>query len=176
MSQMRTALCTSALLLSVFAFPATAAVSTHHATRSGQPHGLVSPPASVTRGACTIAREKVVSTAQGASTSSTTPVNLPNAVIDLSLATTGCVIVDLSAETFAPNGELMQVQVLLDGAQMAPGLTQLSGNDVQWATSHAHSFVATNVPSGTHVIQVQYNSLEGNPVYVNDFTLTARFH
>jgi hypothetical protein len=137
--------------------------------------------ATTVKGACIADKIAFASSSAQQSTDSQTAVNLTGAVVKPNV-TASCLAVDFTAVSFAAkNGELLYVQVLLDGTAMSPGEIQLSGNDdpvtfAAWARAHAFTFVATNVAAGQHTIQVQYGSRSGNIVFINDYTLVAHYH
>lgn len=128
-----------------------------------------------TRGACAAEKQAFVSSAADYSTTSNTLVNLVGPTLNPTI-TQGCLVVDFTAETDAPNNNVLLMKILLDGTPMASGQVQLSGADLSWATSHGFSFVATGLSSGPHRIQVQFSNLDGtNPVHIFIYTLVAHY-
>ncbi len=167
MSRISVCLCTSLLLAG--------SVLPMAAQSSGVPDGggqkTVGPP-SVSRN-CVYGTPKVSYVAtngdEGVSTTSTTFTDLTPLSVTFTLPgpTKTCLKVDVSAVSFAPNSELMQLRVLLDGSELLPGEVQFSGNDVLWAQSHSASFYQFGVTPGSHTVDVQWKSNGGNTIYAH---------
>lgn len=102
------------------------------------------------------------------STSSTGFVNVPNSSVSINQGGTGssCVIVNFTAETFAPGDALMQIRARLDSSvTAAPGVVQLSGDDDEngngdWSRSHAFIFIFPSVAPGWHNVRIQFRSVD----------------
>ena len=143
--------------------------------RNGMPATHDVHPATVTAGGCTVPKANYVGTDAAASTSSTTYVTVPSMTRTFKIAgtTKTCVLVTFSAMGWAPAGELVDIEAVLDGTKVAsPGEVQLTGDtdensDGKWARSHAMQSVFSNVSPGSHTVVVLYRSFFGGSVTLN---------
>lgn len=166
-----------ATALCIFSFSASV-----DADPSGQARGVHRDVAasSTVKGSCVSEKQAFASSATPQITASATMTNVAGAIIKPTI-TQGCLVVDFTADSFAPFGNILYVQVLLDGTAMTPGLVQLSGNDDPsnsgfWVRSHSFSFVATGLSSGQHTLQVQFGNQDNtHPVYIQLYTLVAHY-
>jgi hypothetical protein len=105
------------------------------AAAQGIPDGAQAGPATVTaKNKCSTARKAFkTNDLSFDSTTSAAFVAVPGTDIAFTTLKTGCVIVTFSGMTFAANApvanQLMMVQAYLDGAPLAPGEVQFSGDD-----------------------------------------------
>jgi len=115
----------------------------------------------------------------GIGTSSRAFVDIPNNSVNFQIpgVLPACAIVTFSAHSFATGpGEILAVQALLDGVPMAPGAVQFSGDDDEdgdgrFSRTHSVTFVATAVAAGVHTVQMQFESENGFPVFLNQPTV-----
>src|SRR4051812_43803881 len=91
-------------------------------------------------------------------------------------ARTGCILVRFDAVSLVQgSGGVEFVTALLDGTQMFPGEMAFDGDNEQVPQSRATSWVATNVSAGSHSVQIQYRSFNGQTVIMS-FHTTAIWH
>ena len=115
-----------------------------------------------------------------ASTNSTNFVDVPNANVPFTQGANGCVVVTFSAENWAPSNRLTLLRARLDSSTTAqPGSIQLSGDDDEnyngkWARAHSFTFVFSSVASGSHNVQIQYESWNGGRVYLYKHTTVVQ--
>jgi hypothetical protein len=115
-----------------------------------------------------------------ASTTSTNFVDVPNAKISFTQGSPGCVIVTFSAESWAPSSRLTLIRARLDSSTTAqPGSVQFSGDDDEnnngkWARAHGFTLVFPSVSSGSHNVQIQYESWTGGRVFLYKHTTTIQ--
>ena len=104
------------------------------------------------------------------STTSTSYVAVPGMTkrITQGGSTPGCVVVDVSGYSYAPNGALLNVSVKLDGVLGSPYEVQFSGDDGQWAQAHSAVFAFRGVPPGTHTVSMVYESFDGQAVFMHE--------
>src|SRR5437588_10897854 len=110
----------------------------------------------------------------GNSTSSSSYVNVPDGAVTFNEGRDGCIVVDFTGYSFAPNSGstvgLVFVQALLDGVAMFPGEIQFSANDNTYAQSHAASWTASAL-AGSHTVQMQFRSFtSGQSVFMHRHT------
>ncbi len=84
----------------------------------------------------------------------------------------GCVIVDVSGYSFAPNGALELVSVKLDGVLGNPHLVQFSGDDRVYAEAHSAIFAFRNVTPGYHKVAMVYHTAVEDVVYMHNPAMT----
>jgi hypothetical protein len=104
------------------------------------------------------------------STTSTSFADLPplSVKFNLSGSENSCLKVDLAADTYAANGELIFMRVLLDGTtELLPGEPQWSGDDGIYARAHAASFYAFGVRPGVHTVTAQWRGFLGDTVFAH---------
>jgi hypothetical protein len=161
----------AALLLSASLIP--------FAHASGSRDGVAKHPAyqpTVTSGDCKVKKVAFVTDdTTGASTTSTTYVNVPNAAVAFSEGgqITGCIVVNFSAWAFTSSTGLLHVRATLDGVEMAPGGDQqFAANDSTFAFAHAFSWAANAAP-GAHTVQIQFRSQDGQTVFIHKHTTTV---
>ncbi len=102
------------------------------------------------------------------STFSTSFVNVPKASVGFNQggSSSGCVIVTFTAEAFTDPDGLMQVRARLDDSvTAAPGVVQFSGDededaDGRWARSHAFTFIFPSVAPGSHLVRIQFRTVD----------------
>lgn len=115
-----------------------------------------------------------------ASTTSTNFVDVPNAKISFTQGSPGCAIVTFSAESWAPSNRLTLIRARLDSSTTAqPGSIQLSGDDDEnyngkWARAQGFTLVFPSVSSGSHTVQIQYESWNGGKVYIYKHTTVVQ--
>jgi hypothetical protein len=160
----------SALILSAWLIPL--------AQAAGVRDGVAKQPAkqpAVTSGDCKVKKVAFVTDdTTGATTNSTSYVNVPNAAVAFSQGgnTTQCIVVNFSAWAFAPNA-LLDVRAQLDGVDMAPGGDQqFAAKDDTFAFSHAFSWAANATP-GAHTVQIQFKSFDGAGVFIHKHTTSV---
>lgn len=143
----------------------------------------ISPQAVVTA-TCSARRVSVASNFGLVSTASTAFVAIPDMSVTFVIPgfINVCLTVDYSGMTFAPSGALsglMMVRSVLDGFVIGqPGEVQLDGDtdedaDGQWARSHNHQWVFTNVAPGVHTVTMQNRSFFGSTVFTHARTMTV---
>ena len=158
----------AALVLTTSLVPFAQASGSRDGVASRAPHQ-----AAATSGDCKVKKVAFVTDdATGASTTSTTYVNVPNAAVSFSQGgrTTGCIVVNFSAWAFAPGTALMMVRAQLDGVDMAPGGDQqFTATDGTFAVAHAFSWTA-NAAVGNHTVQIQFRSFDGQSVFIHKHT------
>jgi hypothetical protein len=123
-------------------------------------------------------KQQFANTGDQNSTSSTTFVDIPGAVVPINVSSKGgpkCVSVIFTAMAFASGGELELVRALLDGAAGNPADTQFEGDSGIWATSQAMTFVFPNVPAGAHTVRMQFRSNGGGSVFIHRGTVLVLF-
>jgi hypothetical protein len=86
----------------------------------------------------------------------------------------GCLLVDVSAYSYAKGTALEFVSVTLDGVQGKPFEVQFSGNDGEWAEAHAAQFAFSQVAPGYHHVSLVFNSFDGQAVFIDEPAMSVR--
>jgi hypothetical protein len=116
-----------------------------------------------------------VSTAVQTTTQHSNFIDLPGAVVDVTIGTIRCVIVEFSAQARAPAPNAVRVRVTVDNPAV------ITPNFVDFYTSankfdgRAATFVLRNVPTGARVFKIQYMSVNGSPVSLEKATMIVRY-
>lgn len=123
---------------------------------------------------------KVAQSSSSQSTTSTAFVDLVGSNVSFKVGGTvnTCVLVDFSAQAFAPNlGTLLMVRALRDGSLVSvDGEIQLEADSAQFSDAHAYNFLFTNVPPGRHSVKMQFRTFfAGDNVTINDFNMRVNF-
>ena len=94
-------------------------------------------------------------------------IGLSDGLINFISKKSGCVIVTLSGTSDADINTILRVRTVLDGATICgPGL----GNDADIFAedppfgAHSMTYVCKDVPAGSHSVQMQYKSFNGDHV------------
>jgi hypothetical protein len=136
----------------------------NHATRAA-------PAAPVTISNCRLPKaDFITNDVLSLSTTSTSYVPVPGMTKTITQggSTPGCVVVDVSGYSYAPNGALLNVSVKLDGVLGNPYEVQFGGDDGEWATTHSAVFAFRGVRPGTHSVSMVYESFEGRMVSMHE--------
>ena len=145
---------TTALLVSVQAIPA---------------------PAAVYSGACTLSKVKFKTSDSLRSTTSTSWVNVPDMSISFTVNTTTCLKIEFSAQVKTAANESLQVRALLDGVtDLYPAITTFAQNQTSWG-SHAFNFGFTTVVAGSHTLKIQWGSGGGGSVSMTSRSLFVHY-
>lgn len=141
----------------------------------------VGPAASITITNCKLPKtDFTTNDTTGLSTTSTTYVPVPGMTKSITQGTTtaGCVVVDVSAYSYAAGTNALEfVSVTLDGAPGNPGEVQFSGDDDEdgdgaWARTHAAVFAFTAVAPGAHTVSMVFRSFDGQSVALHRPAMT----
>jgi hypothetical protein len=161
---------------------AAAGIATAVAQGSAAGHGTahratrVAPAATVAISNCRLPKaDFITNDVYNLSTTSTSYVAVPGMTKKITQggSTSGCVVVNVSGYSYAPDGALEFVSVKLDGVQGSPYEVQFSGDDDEdgdgrWAQAHAAVFAFRGVAPGIHTISMVYNSFDGHEVFMNE--------
>ena len=157
-----------------------AAMAAHSSGREAGPNGMeaaaaAAPTRSAQTSSCKTSKADTIATSDEdlTGTSSASFVQIPE--MSATFKGKGCVIVVLTANTFAPSGRLMIATVRIDGNVGVPSQVQLAASSVTYAEQRATTFVFHSVPSGTHTVAAYYLSDVSGSVYASNPTMTI-FH
>jgi hypothetical protein len=114
------------------------------------------------------------STKVGNDRTSTTFGNIPEAVVSFTQGKAGCVVVRFSAVTFTAN-DGVKVRAVMDGhVQAVPPEVYYSTFNAGTA-ARSYDFVFANVAPGTHRINMQYRSNDGDQVTIHEHTTIVQY-
>jgi len=99
-------------------------------------------------------------------TTSSTFVDVPGASITFFANSNSCVIVEISAQVRAMFPRSLQLRVTLDGAAVIQPNFVILYTDENDFDERAATFVLRNVAGGTRELNVQFRSMNGDPVSV----------
>jgi hypothetical protein len=147
-----------------------------HNGMAGRPSAT---PAGVIVGSCKAPKIDFATNDSTNNTSSSVFATIPGMSVTFKIAGTKptCVMAEYSGQAFAPNGALLDIEAVLDGATVAaPGEVQLTGDsdenaNGEWSRSHAMQFAWPSVPPGAHTVTIAWRSFFATPVTINRGTL-----
>ena len=158
----RSIVCSAAFLAATALTPVTS-----WAAQDGMPAATRQPHVAAISASCSSTKVDYTASNNGGSfTTSESFVDIPEGSVTFAQRRTGCILVKFDGMGFAGGTALEFVAALLDGTEMFPGDIQFTGGDSTWASSHAASWVATNVAAGTHTVQMEFRSKDGQNVYI----------
>jgi hypothetical protein len=129
-------------------------------------------------GTCAVGKQSFATHGDGNSTTSTTFVDIPGAVVSFTAsAKAKCVSVLFTSMAAAQGNEILMVRALLDNAVVGlPEETQFTGtDDFNAARSYAMNFVFPSVAAGAHIVKMQFRSFSGGNVFVHRGTTIVNF-
>ncbi len=131
-------------------------------------------------GQCTPGRLKYKTLDDSVSTNSTSSVNVPGSgiVFVQGGVNPSCVVVRFSAQAFASitAGRLMYVRAVIGSTVAEPGEVQFTATNDTFSRSHSFEWVFPNVAPGKRTVRIQFRSLNGEFVYMQDRTTIIHYH
>ena len=127
------------------------------------------------QGTCTVNRATYHVGANCASTSSTTFVNIPQALVDVTVGGTAptCVIAVFSTQTQTTADENMLVRARIAGIGIADPADTGLGAGIGSVEARSAQFVFEDVPPGDYTVRMQYRSVPGTTVTICEPTLVV---
>jgi Cu/Ag efflux protein CusF len=107
-------------------------------------------------------------------TTSMTYIPVPSMTVTFTTKAAQPLLIHYCASSFAfgPDSTMWAV-ARVDGLDAAPGETQLEGHSTQFAEVRCFTWIANNVPQGTHTVEMFYKSQFGTTVFQHERTLTV---
>lgn len=107
-------------------------------------------------------------------TTSMTYIQVPSMTLTFTTKAAQPLLINYCADSFAfgPDSTVWAV-ARVDGSDAAPGETQLEGHSTQFAEVRCFTWIANNVPQGTHTVEMFYKSQFGTTVFQHERTLTV---
>jgi hypothetical protein len=142
-------------------------------------NGMAAPasngPDTVLTGACRTVKVNFATNDANSTTTSSSFAVIPGMSVTFTIPGTvsTCVTAEYSGQAFAPAGQLINIEAVLDGVTVAgPGEVQLAGDtdenaNGEWSRSYAMQFAFPAVSPGTHTVTIVWRSFFGGSVSIN---------
>ena len=129
-----------------------------------------------TKGSCTLTKTKYLMPTTGASTTSTSFVNVPTSKVTFTQSKAGCVIVHFAAYAAAGASNNLTVETLLDDTTLGGHGEMFFASDNGTGDARQTVFVFPDVSAGAHFIQMKYRTTNGSiAVQLNDRTIIVQY-